>query len=42
MAGVPGPNSRYPKSAPSILPLASEDFALFTLDMLFSWHVKVF
>ena len=36
MAGVPGPNSRYPQSPPPIWPLANEDLAVFTLDRLFS------
>ena len=36
MAGVPGPNSRYPQLAPPIWPLAGEDLAVFTLDRLFS------
>ena len=36
MAGVPGPNSRYPQSPPNIWPLANEDLAVFTLDRLFS------
>ena len=39
MAGVPGPNSRYPPVAPPpppIWPLASEDLTVFTLDRLFN------
>ena len=36
MAGVPGPNSRYPQSPPPIWPLAGEDLAVFTPDRLFS------
>ena len=38
MAGVLGPNSRYPQSTPPIWPLANEDLPVFTLDRL----VKVF
>ena len=36
MAGVPGPNSRYPWSAPLCMGPASEDFHVFTLHRLFS------
>ena len=39
MSGVPGPNCRYsqsPPPPPQIWPLGSEDFAVFTLDRLFS------
>ena len=36
MAGVPGPNSRYPQSPPNVWPVANEDLAVFTLDRLFS------